>query len=248
MKNGIIIFFVLALFTLLSCSKDSGTNPNDDEDFTNAFITQEAQLAALWLTNEFTPPEDVAQQIANDLVKIRAEYADSIEIFNVNFLFPYWSGGITVGLTDSAVSAIRAGTYTAWDIVNDSLNIAYIDTVYLYGRVAYLNFQYLMNPVKVATHYVNLEGVRYANASSYFGDYSNFYPWYVDGRIAYLFRYGWGDCPAGCIYSHFWYIKNIDGKFEIIGDFSTENHDPFPDWWEEIKLASAMYWYQLTAD
>ena len=244
MKNGIILFFVLVLITLLSCSRDSGTNPNDYE----AGMTVEAQLAALWLTNELTPPMDVAQQIANDLENIRAQFGDSIEIFNVGFLFPYWSGGIGVLLTEDAVSAIRTGTYTAWDAVNDSFDITEIDTLSINHNVAYLNFQYLMNPVKVAAHYKDLEGIQYGFASSYMGDYSNFYPWYVDGRLAYLFRYGWGDCLAGCQHSDFWYVKNFNGRYVIIGNFTTASSDPFPDWWDEIKLASAMYWYQLTAD
>ena len=42
---------------------------------------------------------------------------------------------------------------------------------------------------------------------------------------SYYIRYGWGDCPSGCIYNHFW-------RFSINGQIVTlleEGGDPLPD-------------------
>ena len=245
MKNGNILFFVLALVILISCSRDSGTNPNGK----TAEITDEAKQAALWLTNELSPPTEVALQISGDLELIRSRFADSLSIFNQQFRSPADPRELIVGLTADAVAAFRAGTYENWNYYNDYFMMVKIDTSSLkyFGSVL-LTFQDVWNPLKLGTYYKELDGVRYADPSWWGGDFSNFYPWYVNGEIAYLFRKGWGDCPCGCIYSHFWYVKKIDSEFELIGDFNTENQDPIPDWWDEVSEAYTNYWYHISAD
>jgi hypothetical protein len=35
-----------------------------------------------------------------------------------------------------------------------------------------------------------------------------------------IFWRGWGDCPAGCINSHYWYfIVSTDGAIELVGEY-----------------------------
>ena len=236
--NGKILLILILLPALLSgCSDDSGTNPDNP----SATISDEAQLAALWLTNEIKPPLAIALQIENDLKRIRTNYADSMPIFNQVFIYPVPPKNISVTLTDSAVSAIRADTFTAWDDLNQSFGINRINTNFNGNNKNYvrLYFEEHWNPSRVAPFYYDIEGVRHANPALRFGDYSNFYPWYVDGEIAYLFREGWGDCPSGCMYNHFWYVKKINGEWTIIGDFEKEYQKPYPDWWDEISEA---YW------
>jgi hypothetical protein len=246
MKKKLVLLFASAFLLFFGCCGDSGINPNDNP----TIISEEAQLAALWLTNDFYPPLDIASNIDNDLELIRAKFADSLDIFEQEFIFPAVPRSLTIGLSDSAVEAYRAGTYDAWNSQNDDFGLVAIDTFFHGNNFNYakLHFKDILNPYKLSSYYSGTEGVRYAQPIYLYGDFSNFYPWYVDGDISYLFRYGWGDCPAGCIYSHFWYLKKINGEFEIVGDFITTYPESYPEWWSEISEAFRNYWYQLSAE
>ena len=238
MRNRIILFFILALIINIGCSEESGTNSNEPPPET---ISEQALLAALWLTNEFTPPRGVAEQIENDLTQLRDKYADSLSVFNLSFIFPVDPQALSIGLTDETKAAVRAGSYGAWNPHNDDFNVVEIDTTFIkYGWVT-LRFEDLINPFKIAPYYSVLQGITYVEPIEIPGDHPNYYPWYIDDEIVYLFREAWGDCPAGCIYSHFWYVKKIDDEFEIVGDFEADYQTPAPDWWEEISEAYYSY-------
>ena len=84
-----------------------------------------------------------------------------------------------------------------------------------------------------------LDGVRSAEPNGWSGDNNNVYPWRLDGGgLSYLWREGWGDCPAGCINNRFWYFRVNDGLIDFVGTFQL-HADPEPHWWEEAKRA----WY-----
>jgi hypothetical protein len=85
-----------------------------------------------------------------------------------------------------------------------------------------------------------LDGVRYAEPNGFVGDWSNVYPWRLDEGMSYLWRDAWGDCPAGCINSRFWYFRVTDAGIEYVGTFD-KWVDPEPPWWGEAKSAYFRY-------
>ena len=245
MKTKSILFMVFLLTLLLSCGENSGTNSNDQLETLSA----ESRFAAMWLRNTLVPPEDLALRIQNDLNQIRSKFADSLEIFNQNFTFPVMPHLLSIGLTDDAVAKIRQGKFNNWDELNARFGTYIIDTSLLNAiRGVRLHFEISWNTVKVASYYHQIEGIRYSNPVGQVGDFPNFYPWFVQGELVYLFRDAWGDCPSGCLHSHFWYVKRINGEWTIIGDFKREYQMQYPDWWDEISEAYLNFWHQLSAE
>jgi hypothetical protein len=100
-----------------------------------------------------------------------------------------------------------------------------------------LKFAGRLNPSLLAQYYGLLDGIVSIDITPIPGDFSNVFPWFVDGKLAFLFRQAWGDCPAGCMYSRFWYFKTEDTAFKFIGEFTASYDSIAPQWWQEIKHA-----------
>lgn len=64
-----------------------------------------------------------------------------------------------------------------------------------------------------------------ADVNSIAGDGSNITTALSATTLRYRFEYSWGDCPAGCINSHYWdFSVNAEGDVEYLG----EDGDPLP--------------------
>ena len=55
----------------------------------------------------------------------------------------------------------------------------------------------------------------------------------TDSGISYLFRHGWGDCPAGCLHNEYWYFIVENGAPSFLGHRAADA--PEPEWWDEAE-------------
>jgi hypothetical protein len=203
----------------------------------------EAELAALWLSGGLVAPGELYTRLHKGFKELRKLYADSIPEVKIPFIFPVEPSRIFLQLTRSAAEQLRAGTYTEWDTLNQIFRVTEIDTTILFSRHHYvwLEFQGFLHPAVVAEYYRNLKGVVLAGTNGYAGDWSCTYPWIHGDRLTFLVRKAWGDCPSGCIYSHFWYFKETDSGFALIGDWNSTMSAHPPQWWDEAKIAFLRY-------
>jgi len=250
---SILILFSVLCLLLLSCdNSDSGAGPEDPIVINPPAITpgmidsanfpdEEAGMMALWYCDELIPSGDVYVRFRDALKELRREYCCTTPEVKIRFVFPSTVSQILIGLTDSAKAEYRNGTYHAWDSLNALFQLKSIDTSMFAGifSTARLTFKGKLHPVHLALYYKNLPGVEYAEARAFGGDWSNLYPWILDDKVTFLARDAWGDCPSGCIESHFFYFKETDTGFAFIGDWSFWT--PVPDWWEEGRTAFCAY-------
>ena len=238
------VFLVLLAVVVLTCDSSdppasAGAKVNETVEFGRE--NAEAELAALWLSGELTAPKALYQTIKDDLSDIRAAYTDSIAELEIEFVPPWEPSQVLVGFTESGVERLRAGDYPEFDELNDLFHLAELDTKFhWHSPLAILTFEGRQHPARIAAPYESFDDVRYAEPNGFVGDWGNVYPWWLDEGISYLWRDAWGDCPAGCINSRFWYFRVTDAGIEYVGTFE-KWVDPEPPWWGEAKAAYFRY-------
>jgi hypothetical protein len=205
----------------------------------------EAELAALWLSGEIVAPDDLYETIKQDLEAIRAAHGDDIDALDITFFAPWVPSQLLIAFDDDGVAKIRSGSWPELEALNDQFELAVFDTTRPSWRTrgaARLEFEGRRHPVRMATSYAALPEVVYAEPNGYIGDWSNVYPGKLADGMSYLWREASGDCPAGCINSHFWYFRVTDSGIDYVGNFEWDYATPPPDWWNEAKAAYEGYW------
>lgn len=88
-----------------------------------------------------------------------------------------------------------------------------------------LESEEFFNPIPAIADFNELEsyfGIR-SEVNSLAGDGSNIKNTFPSGYILYRFEYSWGDCPAGCINTHYWdFTVNAEGEAEFVGSGGDE--------------------------
>jgi len=206
--------------------------------------SDEAQLIAIYISEEIRPPLPLARNIEKHLTEIRVKYEglDSI-ITHISFRPPWVPSCIIVGVDTTTDQMIRNGSYHAWDELNKEYQVSEIrlnqfDTPTPY---AVLYFDGILHSRLLANFYTNLPGVRYAERNGYLGDFSNVYPRNTATGFSYLFRNGWGDCPSGCTYSKYWYFVIEPTGPRLIGSWNTQEQSAQPSWWNEAQENRNLY-------
>jgi hypothetical protein len=235
------LILILSLFAI-SC--DDSTAPQEKTPGLSSVIDyprpdQEAEEAALWLSGELEAPKELYLTIRRDLALIRGNYQAIIQEVGITFFPPWVPGELLMGVTDEAKQQIRQGTYQDLDSLNAYYHLAALDTnrTFDWINLVKLTFKGRLHPKVLSVPYGDVASVTYAEPNGYAGDWSNVYPWIIDGGMSYLFRKGEGDCPSGCIDNYFWYFKVSDaGIVEYVGTWKL-GHVPIPHWWEEARVA-----------
>jgi hypothetical protein len=108
------------------------------------------------------------------------------------------------------------------------------DSIFAYqGRMwVRCRFAGRWHPERLAEAYGAVPSVDYAEPNGQWNNRCNVYPYKRETGFTFLVRYGWGDCPAGCIHNRFSYFRVIDGQIVWIGSW-VRFDDPKPEWWEE---------------
>lgn len=232
-KNIILLFCFLIL---IPCGcKDALL----DQDFEpSSEDIGEAEIMALCLSGEITAPEDLVDQILDDLLYIRNNFGgNSNPIDSIRFHPPWVPGCIIIGFDDSTAQKIIRGEYDAWDTLNEEYPVFEIDTNFIPGfsYIVVLFFEDTLNSRRLSELYEDLPGVRYSGPNHYGGDGPNVYPRIEGDGITYLFRDAWGDCPAGCIVNEYWYFGSSRGHPVFIGHWAPQDNPSEPFWWSLAK-------------
>lgn len=240
MKNRKMFSFALLILVLAFGCEEGVT---DQELQPTPEDIQEAELMAMCLSGKVTAPEDLTEQMLDDLLYIRNNWKDDFEPINsIRFWPPWVPGNVIIGFNDSTAQKIRRGEYNAWDKLNEQYQVIEIDTTSLdVISCVVLSFEDNLNSRRLAELYEGLPGVIYTEPNYYIGDRSNVYPKIVWDGISYLFRDAWGDCPAGCISNEYWYFGSKRGIPLYIGHWIPDDDSSEPYWWSEAKQNREQY-------
>lgn len=164
----------------------------------------EAQMLAIEVSGQLRPPEELANQIDNDLAVTRFTFPSIAFIY---YRYPYSPDELIVGLTDAAMVQYQSGQYHALDALNLEYGVINIRSG---SRYIILTFNQVYNIPMLADIYeqANPEGVRYAEPNYTIGDGSTI----IANPPFYTFVNAWGDCPAGCIYHDYYYFLVEQGQ------------------------------------
>ena len=199
---------------------------------------------AMCLSEELTAPQDLTEQILDDLLYIRNDVGDDFEVIDSIRFHPPWvpGYGIIIGFDDSTAQKIIRGEYDAWDTLNEEYSVIEMDSnlIFVFPYVV-LYFEDTLNCRQLAKLYAQLPGVLNASHNGIYGDGPNVYPRIEGDGITYLFRDAWGDCMAGCIYSEYWYFGSSNGRPIFIGHWYPPEDSTEPYWWSEAEQNRELY-------
>lgn len=236
----LVVFLIPCIWISFGC--DSSTSPVKQVGTVFDLTPRdnpEAEAAALWLSGDLVAPTDLYEDLLGGYSLIRSEFSDSIpELDQVVFVSPWMPGELLVKLTEDAIAELRRGEYHDLDSLNAYYRVAEVDT-HLIDFIGWMHliFEGRLHPERLAEDYSRVPSLLYAEPNGIWSNQADNYPLLIDGGISYLFRYGWGDCPAGCINNRFWYFKvyEVSGEVEYLGTFVSPD-DPEPDWWDEARI------------
>jgi hypothetical protein len=241
--TALVIASALAVAT---CGSSDDTSPTGSGGAIKRVVLEredaEAAAMAIWLTGDRYAPEDLYRTINYDLGAIRDRFENDIPEVDIRFLPPWIVSEVIAGLWDSGIEKLRSGNWPEFTALNDSFHLTELDTTRMSAHsYVTLEFEGQQHPVVIGEAYQALDDVQYAEPNGWAGDYSNVYSRHLDGGgMSYLWRDGWGDCPAGCINNRFWYFRVTDGLIDYLGTFEL-GVDPEPHWWDEAKRAYYYY-------
>lgn len=186
-----------------------------------------------------TSPPALYNTIQSDLTAIRADYAVSVPNVSIKFR-PWWvSSMLLIRVDEDLHQKILAHKRNALEAMNRTMGSTGMEPLYIFHPELpffSIRFEGRKHPLRLAEVYRTVEGVTAAGANYYAGDGPSVYPWRVSGGMSYLFRNGFGDCLAGCMYSDFYYFRRANGRTEYVGSYKL-GLDPEPAWWPEAKTA-----------
>jgi len=238
---GIALLLAVAVAACTTSDEPSPIGGDGYKSIDRGRGDSESELAALWLSGERVAPSDLYQTIKSDLSDIRTAYLDSISEVDTEFRPPWVPSQIIVGFTEEGVRKLRTGEFPEFDELNDLFHLTELDTKLTSTTPrAVLTFAGNQHPQRLSDPYGELDDIVYAEPNGYMGDWSNVYPWRLADGMSYLWRDAWGDCPAGCINSRFWYFRVTELGIEYVGTFQY-HVDPEPPWWSEAKVAFDQY-------
>jgi hypothetical protein len=191
------------------------------------------ELVALKLSpGKIVADEATYRRVVRDVGAIRGKYP---EVATISF-FPIRDGrSINFVLPVATAEQMQAGTYHAWDCLNDT-----------YGAVLPFEFHRIGNAADViafgklkgiyamdllAAEYARLPGITSTGSIAVGGDGSTICVTSGPSTWHYVFDDASGDCPAGCIdhsFRHF--TTDTDGAVTALEAWSTQSGTPRPAW------------------
>lgn len=199
-SRGITALFVAIIIMALpwGCT-DETRNPVNPPQPSPPIIFND--LEAVHLTYQvhrsLLPKIEYYHRIRNELAAIRAAYP---EMENVGHLPPWVAGKVLVKFTEQAMAEIRDGEYHDLDPLEGELGTIVVDTSWFRFGWGKLTFDQPYHSGILCDLIIVTEGITLAEPNHYIGDGDHIavhWPYYI-------FSYGWGDCPAGCICRHYW--------------------------------------------
>lgn len=194
-----VFFVVLVVAAVIwGCSAED-SNPLNPPQQNPLFVF--GDLEAVHLTYQvrrsLLPKIDYYDRIRNELAAIRAAYPDMEDVGHL----PLWvAGEVLVKFSHEAMEQIRASNYHDLDSLEEELGRIHVDTSWFRISWGKLTFDQPYHAGVLSDLVVATEGIVFAEPNHYIGDGDHI-------EVAwphYIFSRGWGDCPSGCIYRHYW--------------------------------------------
>lgn len=148
-------------------------------------------------------------------------------------------GVLLLGVTDAGFAQIENDEYTAWDDYNSALKMTERSVKYnTPGYYGYrLVFDGVYNAASLEEAYGQLPEMRWAEVNSHFGGSVDLclerFGDALDTHV-YIFWYGSGDCPSGCLQNSYQgYSAEASGAIEYLGAYSGSGAPP--DWFVKAR-------------
>jgi len=214
------------------------------------YYKDEATDLATWWSGELYAPAQLTHTIETELRKIRLEFSHTVPNTQIAFMPVNATGRLLFGFTDAGWEMWKNDSYHAWDSLNAALNVDSIAVTTHYPedrKYVTIFFPGRPNVDRLKEFYEVLPEARYADGDIWCCDWPIVLMWREEEENVahYFFRNAWGDCPSGCIYQDYAYIKVVDGEPTYIGYYLKDWEHPWlprPEWMDIADLASAKYW------
>jgi len=242
-----VILTVLAIL-IIGC-EEKAFNPAIPKgpDFSlTPMENEEAELAAIFLSEELIAPVQLYKQFRDEVLLIRNTWEDSKYHTEIEFTTPYIMSEVLIITSGAVYDSMQSGNYHHWD----SLNSYYrLDSIRFYFRsddysMLTIRFKGRLNSNILAEKYIVLPGIRYAELNYLVGEFPVILPIRFGDEIKYFFNYAHEDCFDGCDYYDLFYFTVTDGFAIYHGSYSFnvwEIPPPEPLWFDTARMAYLEY-------
>lgn len=217
-----------AAFAALATPEEIAVTPRDDE---------EAEGLAICLATGLVAFEEVYERLLTDLDAIRGAWPqlEEVEYRASPDLYDVW-----LRMELEVAEEVESGTYRDWDCIHSYFDAVRVNPVVPLDDYAFVQVELegRYDTDVLAEIYVGLRGVLEAEGArgpAGDSDGSNIGGLIDGGTYHYVFDYGDGDCPSGCVYHHYTYVvTETPGAPTLIdtwdrGEGATDTGDA-PDW------------------
>jgi hypothetical protein len=175
----------------------------------------DADVLGLEVSGSLVAPGSTVLQISQDLDAIRAAYPALWDGVAGIHVFPTWYPGvILVQLTPEAWTDYENGVFEEFNNLNAQYGPVTISSVA--PRWLMLEFTSLYHASILASTYAQVVGIEQAKPNNIAGDGDDI----TSSQVGtYTFKRGWGDCPAGCMYQHFWEFEVTNGIVTLLDEY-----------------------------
>jgi len=173
-------------------------------------------VALEWTGDLEVDPTDVAA-VADHIAWCRLAEP---EVENIHVFASWVPGELLVKMTPDAYADFEVGDPTAMVELGNSLGPATYTPLGLtiVPRLVKIEFESPLHPERLEELFEALHSIEYADVNSIAGDGDDI------TRVAenrYVFRHGYGDCPAGCIYEIEWVFEIGEGQAVLLSRTSS---------------------------
>ena len=177
---------------------------------------------ATYLALEFDGPSGIIRADPARVAAIDAELSlirEQYPLLSSIDVFPgFIPGSLIVSMTDEALSELEAGTFTGFDEIFEEYPVASIH-IFTLLPAASIRFEEPLHSPNMLPLFLAVEGVTDAQANGAIGDGHDII---LHDMGWYTFKYGWGDCPSGCMYEHYWEIQIQDGAAVVLQEWGDD--------------------------
>ena len=196
---------------------DQETNPVSPPKQTPPVVFDD--LEAVHLTYQvhrsLLPKIEYYNRIRNEVAAIRSAYPDMKDVDNRP---PWVAGEAMVEFTTQAMDQIRAGEYHGLDSIESELGEIKLDTNLFRFGWGKLTFDEPYHAGVLSEIVITAEGITDASLNHYIGDGNSI----TVAWPHYIFSFGWGDCPAGCIHRHFWKFYVDEDTVQLVQEYGDD--------------------------
>lgn len=236
-------FSLIFVSLVLACSEERALAPVPPVDplVHEPWEDEEAEIVAFLVSGKFTAPRELYERVRGDLATIRNVWGDTIpELDSITVRSRFATRWITLGVTDGAFEAIRAGTYHDWDSLNALFGVDWVAPSEYYPSI-HVRFSPRINICRVLEVYERLPGVRWSSTFGGWFDGPRLYALQTNESVAYVFRYADGDCMSGCYHSTFYYFLSWADTVVLVGKWSSGDPGVWPSWLPEAFVARGYF-------